>query len=70
MKIETHNDLGQAKRLNQTVLIYLIESGELVGRGIIIGFNNDAISILNDSVGMLNFLRENVNIFVEDQLPS
>lgn len=65
MKLETHDDFGHARRLNQKVLVYLRETGELEGRGIIIAFDKDTVSILSDSVGVLNFLRENVSVYVE-----
>lgn len=68
MKLETHDDFGHAKRLNQRVVVYYRDNHEFAGRGIIISFDADTVTLLHDKVGTFNFLRENVFVFVEDQL--
>jgi hypothetical protein len=68
MILETNDDLGHAKRLNQKVVAYYRDNQEFAGRGIIIAFNADAITLLDGSSGVYNFLRENVYIIDEDQI--
>jgi hypothetical protein len=68
MRLKTLDQLADAKRKSQLVSIYGRYEGQKVliyeGSGYIIDFSEDGISILNPTVGPLNFLRENVDVLV------
>jgi len=65
MLLRTLDDFGKAKRTSEPVMVFTVDGdGNKVfdGYGIIIDFSDTTLSILSNSVGVLHFLRENIEV--------
>jgi len=64
MILTTHDQLGDAMRLSRRVSVYSYDGDEriLEARGIIISFDQDTVSVLDDRHGVYNFIRSNVEL--------
>ena len=64
MILVTHDQLGDAMRLSRRVSVYSRDGDELTleARGIILSFDQDTISVLDDQHGVYNFIRPNVEL--------
>lgn len=67
MRLTTLDDLGNAKRLSRPVQVINPEDDEIEAIGVIIEFNDQAVTILEYSVGVVHFLLENVEVWELDQ---
>ncbi|WP_199615525.1 hypothetical protein [Paenibacillus alkalitolerans] len=63
MKLETLDQLGEAKRLSRRVKVYFREDGTLAADGVILSFDADTVSILDYSIGVVHFFREVVDVY-------
>ena len=66
LKLETDNHFYQALRADAPVIVFIIDPiGEkhLDGYGSLIEVTKDSITILDHRIGVVNYLRENIEVY-------
>lgn len=63
-RLTTTVDYADALRRNAQVQVVNIHSGDTEGYGFILRFNSNTVTILEASIGVVHYLRENVEVFL------